>query len=191
MTLQTANKQTSAEWFKELITKREKLFDNHLKGHWRKYAYVRFAIVLLGFLSTVALGIRLQFEEHLIRDWLSNFAFFCTALVTVLMAYETVWDHRWEWVAHRTVLEGIWAIRDEFEFKCSRETSISEKEVEGLHYKLQATFSQLKQEWRGRKTSDGRIRAEKDALDGALHRRASDPPGLFHVTGYGQPRGDQ
>jgi hypothetical protein len=125
---------------------------------------IKFAITGLGGTTTVLLGLQGVGLEHTIR----NITLVTSALVTLLSALDTFFNHRGLWIRYTKTMTDLRTIESDLKYALATGIdSISEDIVDELYHRYQQTLSETNKWWLQIREDDG---TQSDRVHGSKPR---------------------
>jgi hypothetical protein len=120
---------------------------------------LRLAIVAIGALTTICLGLKPYASFSNSDAILSSVALLLSASVPLLAAWEAFFDHRWLWIRYTGTLNSLYAIRDELDFTHAA-GEIKEAQLDSLFSRFQNTLGEVDSDWSKQRKDALRQQAE-------------------------------
>jgi Protein of unknown function (DUF4231) len=113
---------------------------------------LRLAIVTIGVLTTIILGLKPYVGFQNSDAFLSAVALVLSALIPIFTTWEGFFEHRWLWIRYTLTLNSLYAIRDELEFSHAA-GAINKMQLDSLFAQLQRTLEEIDGAWTERRNS--------------------------------------
>lgn len=107
----------------------------------------KLALVLLGALTTITVGLR---EFTILADygeWLGILALVLSASATTVAAWEGFANYSWRWVHSRQMLVHFYQLRDEVAFRRMDEDGLSEQEAQDYFDQMMNILQNANSQW--------------------------------------------
>jgi hypothetical protein len=117
----------------------------------KKAFLIRMAVVTLGALTTLLLGLKSNPVFHDCEDYMSAVALLFSAVIPVFAAWDAFYDHRWLWVRYTVAQQTLYGISDDMEFALT-EGDLTKEKLEALYGRFRAALQETNSAWTERRT---------------------------------------
>ncbi|MFG1382686.1 DUF4231 domain-containing protein [Xanthobacter versatilis] len=118
----------------------------------KKAFRLRMAVVILGAVTTLLLGIKnTPLLSSQGADWVSAAALAFSAAVPIFSAWDAFFDHRWLWTRYTTAQTSLYAILDDLEFAIAGNEITNEK-IDELYAQFRAVLQETNSAWADKRT---------------------------------------
>lgn len=133
-------------FLRQLLAENIEGFRRSATNNKRRALIARIVIASLGAATTLLLGLKSNpiFTVH--ENGFSSAALLFSALIPVLVAWDTFFDHRWLWVRFTAALTSLFKIRDDLNYSEANK-ELTQKVLDGLYEQLRETVDRTSSSW--------------------------------------------
>jgi hypothetical protein len=115
----------------------------------RKAFLIRMAVVVLGALTTILLGLKANTLFSSYDSAMSAAALFLSATIPIFSAWDAFYDHRWLWIRYTSAQQGLYGILDDLEYAGP---NISGDKLDELYMRFRAVLQEANSAWMDKRT---------------------------------------